>query len=126
MSSLYETCTKEKTISYKQRLFIKTSLRQLGFNPKHNGFILLQKAIIYAYKQDMITINLEEIYKYLAHKTNKPYKTIESDIRYSFYNINIKKLSQNYINIFQLEFSLEYLSIKNLINDFLDFINIPY
>lgn len=120
MSSLYETYTKEKTISYEQRLFIKTSLRQLGFNPKHNGFILLQKAIIYAYKQDIITINLEEIYRFLAHKTNTSYKTIESDIRYSFYNINIKKLSQNYINIFQLEFSLEYLNIKSLVNDFLD------
>ena len=68
----------------------------------------------------MITINLEEIYRYLSLKTNKSYKTIESDIRYSFYNINIKKLSQNYKNIFQLEFSLEYLSIKNLVYDFLD------
>ena len=120
MSSLYETCTKEKTISYEQRLFIKKSLQQLGFNPKHNGFILLQKAIIHAYKQDLITINLEEIYRYLSLKTNKSYKTIESDIRYSFYNINIKKLSQNYKNIFQLGFSLEYLSIKNLVYDFLD------
>lgn len=122
MSSLYETCTKEKTISYEQRLFLKTSLRQLGFNPKHNGFVLLQKAIIYAYKQDIITINLEEIYRYLSHKTNKPYKTIESDIRYSFYNINIKKLSQNYINIFQLEFSFEFFNLKNLILDFIDII----
>ena len=89
MSSVYETCTKEKTISY---------------------------------EQDVITINLEEIYKYLALKTNKLYKTIESDIRYSFYNINIKKLSQNYINIFQLEFSFEFLNLKNLILDFMDII----
>ena len=122
MSSLYETCTKEKTISYEQRLFIKTSLQQLGFNPKHNGFILLQKAIIYAYKQDIITINLEEIYKYLAHKTNKPYKTIESNIRYSFYNINIKKISQNYKNIFQFELSFEFFNLKSLILDFIDII----
>ena len=122
MSSLYETCTKEKTISYEQRLFIKTSLRQLGFNPKHNGFILLQKAIIYAYKQDMITINLEKIYRYLSSKTNKPYKTIESDIRYSFYNINIKKIYNNYIKIFNIEFSQNFLNLKNLISDFLDFL----
>lgn len=122
MSSLYETYTKEKTISYEQRLFIKKSLRQLGFNPKHNGFVLLQKAIIYAYKQDMITINLEKIYRYLSSKTNKPYKTIESDIRYSFYNINIKKIYNNYIKIFNIEFSQNFLNLKNLISDFLDFL----
>lgn len=122
MSSLYETCTKEKTISYEQRLFIKTSLQQLGFNPKHNGFILLQKAIIYAYKQDIITINLEEIYKYLAHKTNKSYKTIESNIRYSFYNINIKKISNYYPIIFGITFSSEFFNLKNLISDIIDII----
>ena len=122
MSSLYETYTKEKTISYEQRLFIKTSLRQLGFNPKHNGFILLQKAIIYAYKQDMITINLEEVYKYLSHKINKPYKTIESDLRYSFYNINSKKLYNTYEKIFKISFFPEYFNLKNFIIDFLDLI----
>ena len=122
MSSLYETCTKEKTISYEQRLFIKTSLRQLGFNPKHNGFILLQKAIIYAYKQDVITINLEKIYNYLALKTNKSYKTIESDIRYSFYNINSKKLYNTYEKIFKISFFPEYFNLKNFIIDFLDLI----
>lgn len=122
MSSLYETCTKEKTISYEQRLFIKTSLRQLGFNPKHNGFVLLQKAIIYAYECDMITINLEKIYNYLALKTNKSYKTVESNIRYSFYNINIKKIYSNYIKIFNIEFSQNFFNLKNLISDFLDFL----
>lgn len=120
MSSLYETCTKEKTISYEQRLFIKTSLRQLGFNPNHNGFVLLQKAIIYAYKQDMITINLEGIYKYLSPKTHKPYKTIESLIRYSFYNINSNKLFNNYEKIFKLKYIPEFFSLNTLISDFLD------
>lgn len=120
MSSLYETCTKEKKISYEQRLFIKTSLRQLGFNPKHNGFILLQKAIIYAYTQDMIIINLEGIYKYLSQKTQKPYKTIESLIRYSFYNINSNKLFNNYEKIFKLKYIPELLSLNNLIIDISD------
>ena len=43
MSSSYATCTKEKTISYEQRLFIKRSLRQLGLNSKMDGFIYIQK-----------------------------------------------------------------------------------
>lgn len=120
MSSSYETCTKEKVISYEQRLFIKTSLRQLGINPKNNGFLIFQKAIIYAYKKDMITINLEEIYKYIENKTSQPYKTIESIIRYSFYNINTKKLSINYKKIFGLEFSIDFFNIRTLISDFLD------
>ena len=47
MSSSYETCTKEKVISYEQRLFIKTALRRIGINSNNNGFILFQKAIIY-------------------------------------------------------------------------------
>ena len=55
MSSSYETCTKEKVISYEQRQFIKTALRRIGINSNNNGFILFQKAIIYAYKKDMIT-----------------------------------------------------------------------
>lgn len=120
MSSSYETCTKEKIISYEQRLFIKTSLRQLGINPKNNGFLIFQKAIIYAYKKDMITINLEEIYKYIGNKTSQPHKTIESTIRYSFYNINTKKLSINYEKIFGLEFSIDLFNIRTLISDFLD------
>ena len=120
MSSSYETCTKEKVISYEQRLFIKTALRQIGINSNNNGFILFQKAIIYAYKKDMITINLEEIYKYLGKKNSQPYKTIESIIRYSFYNVNIKKLSSNYEKIFGLEFSMEFFSIRTLIEDFID------
>lgn len=120
MSSSYETCTKEKVISYEQRLFIKTSLRQLGINPKNNGFLIFQKAIIYAYKKNMITINLEEIYKYIGNKTSQPHKTIESIIRYSFYNINIKKLSANYEKIFGLEFSIDFFNIRTLISDFLD------
>lgn len=120
MSSSYETCTKEKVISYEQRLFIKTSLRQLGINPRNNGFLIFQKAIIYAYKKDMITINLEEIYKYIGNKTSQPHKTIESIIRYSFYNINTKKLSINYKKIFGLEFSIDFFNIRTLISDFLD------
>ena len=120
MSSSYETCTKEKVISYEQRQFIKTALRRIGINSNNNGFILFQKAIIYAYKKDMITINLEEIYKYLGKKNSQPYKTIESIIRYSFYNVNIKKLSSNYEKIFGLEFSMEFFSIRTLIEDFID------
>ena len=57
MSSSYATCTKEKTISYEQRLFIKRSLRQLGLNSKMDGFIYIQKIIIYAYQNDIIFIN---------------------------------------------------------------------
>ena len=120
MSSSYETCTKEKVISYEQRLFIKTALRRIGINSNNNGFILFQKAIIYAYKKDMITINLEEIYKYLGKKNSQSHKTIESLIRYSFYNVNIKKLSRNYEKVFGLEFSMEFFSIRTLIEDFID------
>jgi len=123
MSSSYETCTKEKVISYEQRLFIKTALRRIGINSNNNGFILFQKAIIYAYKKDMITINLEEIYKYLGKKNSQPHKTIESIIRYSFYNINIKKLSTNYEKVFGLEFSMEFFSIRTLIEDFIDILD---
>lgn len=120
MSSLYENNKKEKQISYKQQLFIKTSLRQLGISPNHNGFIAFQKAIRYAYKKDMIAINLEEIYKNVAKSSSQSHKTIESSIRYSFYNISTKKLSINYEKIFGVEFSLEFFSIRSLISDFID------
>lgn len=109
-----------KTISYNQKLFLTTSLRQIGFNPKNNGISLIKQAIIYVYKADMITINLEKIYKYLAIKNHISSKGIESIIRYSFYNINIKKLSSNYEKIFGLEFDIEFFNIKALIRDFVD------
>lgn len=114
------TCTKDKKISSKQKAFIRTSLRRLGVNPKHNGFIILQKAIIYAYEHDMITINLYEIYKYLASEYEKSFKTIESLLVYTFYKINIKKLSTNYEIIFGFEYSIEYFNIRSLIGDFVD------
>lgn len=120
MLSSYENCTKEKKISYEQRLFIKTSLRQLGINPKNNGFIYLQKAIIYAYKNDIISINLYDIYRHLAKKNNNSFKTIESTITYTFLNINTKYLSTNYNKIFGIEFSSDFFCIRNLISDFLD------
>lgn len=113
--------TNDKKISYEQRLFIKTSLRQIGINPKNNGLLVFQQAIIYAYSKDMIIINLEEIYRYIATKhQNKSNRTIETILRYAFYNLNSKKLVSNYKKIFGLEFCAEYFSIKNLISDFLD------
>ena len=121
MESSYVINTKNKKISYEQKLFIKTSLRQLGINPKNNGFLLIQKAIILAYEKDMITINLEKIYKYLSNETESISKSgIESLIRYSFYNINTKNLSNNYQKIFGIEFSIEFFNLRNLISDFLD------
>lgn len=68
----------------------------------------------------MITINLEEIYKNVAKSSSQSHKTIESSIRYSFYNISTKKLSINYEKIFGVEFSLEFFSIRSLISDFID------
>lgn len=113
--------SKERKISYHQKLFIKTSLRQLGINPKNNGLLVFQEVITYAYSKDMIIINLEEIYRYIAQKyENKSPRTIETIIRYAFYNLNIKKLSDNYEKIFGLEFSAEYFIIKTLISDFID------
>lgn len=112
--------SKEK-ISYNQKLFVKTSLRQLGFNPKNNGLLIFQEAITYAYSKDMIVINLEEIYRYIAQKhENKSPRTIETILRYAFNNINSKKLSDNYKKIFGLDFCIECFSIKTLISDFLD------
>lgn len=113
--------SKERKISYNQKLFIKTSLRQLGINPKNNGLLIFQEAITYAYSKDMIIINLEEIYKYISIKHNdKSPRTIETILRYAFNNINSKKLLNNYSKIFGLDFSIEYFSIKTLISDFLD------
>ena len=112
--------TKDKSISYKQKLFIKTSLRQLGINPKNNGFLIFQKAIIYVYKKDMTVINLEEIYKEISKNTSITANSIGSTLRYSFYNINTKKLISNYEKIFGIEFDSEYFSIRNLISDFKD------
>lgn len=109
-----------KTISYSQKLFLTTSLRQIGFNPKNNGTFLIKQAIIYVYKTDIITINLEKIYKFLASKNNLSSKGIESLIRYSFYNINTKKLITNYEKIFGIKFDFEYFNLKTLINDFID------
>ena len=77
---------KERKISYDQKLFIKTSLRQLGINPKNNGLLIFQEAITYAYSKDMIIINLEEIYRYIAQKhENKSFLEF------------IEKLKQRYI-----------------------------
>lgn len=113
--------SKERKISYNQKLFIKTSLRQLGINPKNNGLLIFQEAIAYAYSKDMIIINLEEIYRYISQKhENKSTKTIETILRYSFYNLNSKKLSKNYNKIFGLDFCIEYFSIKSFISDFID------
>lgn len=116
--------SKERKISYNQKLFIKTSLRQLGINPKNNGLLIFQEAITYAYSKDMIIINLEAIYKYIAQKhENKSPRTIETILRYAFYNLNSKKLSENYKKIFGLDFYIEYFNIKSLISDYLDILD---
>jgi hypothetical protein len=120
MSSSYATCTKEKTISYEQRLFIKRTLRQLGLNSKTDGFSYIQKAIILAYEYDMISINFRELCKYIGNKHSLSFRTIEAVSRYSIYNLNSKKLSDNYEDIFGIEFSLSNFNICTLISDFLD------
>ena len=119
ISSSEESITHKK-ISYDQKTFIKTSLRQLGINSKNNGFIVIQKVIKYAYEKDMISINLEDIYRYIAKLTSKSNKTIESIIRYALYNVNSKQFSSNYEKIFGIDFSFEFFSLKNFISDFLD------
>jgi sporulation initiation factor Spo0A C-terminal domain protein len=119
ISSSEESITHKK-ISYEQKTFIKTSLRQLGINSKNNGFIVIQKVIKYAYEKDMISINLEDIYRYIAKLTSKSNKTIESIIRYALYNVNSKQFSSNYEKIFGIDFSFEFFSLKNFISDFLD------
>ena len=111
---------KEKVITYEQKVFLKKALVQLGINPINNGFILIQKAIIYAYTEDMITINLENIYRYISKQDNISSRGIESIIRYSFYNINTKKLKSNYEKIFGIEFDFEFFSIRSIISDFKD------
>ena len=120
MSSSSICYTKSRVISYEQKLFIKRSLRQLGFNPKTSGFLFFQKAIIYCYECDVISINLNEIYRYISLKTFQPIKTIQSAFIYTFNNLNTKKLSLNYESIFEIEFSIDYFNINNLICDFLD------
>ena len=120
MISLSEESITHKKISYEQKTFIKTSLRQLGINSKNNGFIVIQKVIKYAYEKDMISINLEDIYRYIAKLTSKSNKTIESIIRYALYNVNSKQFSSNYEKIFGIDFSFEFFSLKNFISDFLD------
>ena len=120
MSSSYATCTKEKTISYEQRLFIKRSLRQLGLNAKMEGFSYLQKSIIYAYKQDLIVINYQHICNHISQNSTQSAKTIDNVIRYSINNLNTKKLSTNYELIFGIEFSYSDFNIASLISDFKD------
>ena len=122
MSSSSICYTKSRVISYEQKLFIKRSLRQLGFNPKTNGFLFFEKAIIFAYEHDIISINLYEIYRYIAQKNSKSFKTIESAFVYTFNNLNTKKLSLNYESIFDIEFYFEHFTIKTLINDFIDYL----
>ena len=120
MSSSSICYTKSKVISYEQKLFIKKSLRQLGFNPKTKGFLFFEKAITFTYEYDIISINLYEIYRYIAYKTSQPFKTVESAFIYTFNNLNIKKLSLNYESIFDIEFSFEYFNISSLLIDFID------
>lgn len=120
MSSSSICYTKSRIISYEQKLFIKRSLRQLGFNPKTIGFLFIQKAIIFAYEHDIISINLNEIYRYISTKTSQPIKTIQSTFIYTFNNLNTKKLYTNYENIFNIEFSMEFFNISSLIIDFID------
>ena len=86
-------------------------------------YSISQKAIIFAYENDIISINLNEIYRYIAIKTSQPIKTIQSAFIYSFNNLNTKKLYTNYENIFDIEFSIEFFNISTLINDFIDISN---
>ena len=115
--------TKSKVISYEQKLFIKKALRQLGFNPKTVGFLFFQKAIIFVYEHDIISINLNDLYRYISIKTSQPIKTIQSAFIYSFNNLNTKKLYTNYENIFNIEFSIDFFNIGTLIADFVDILN---
>lgn len=120
MSSSSICYTKSRVISYEQKLFIKRSLRQLGFNPKTKGFLFFEKAIIFAYENDIISVNLYEIYRYIAKKNSQSFKTIESAFVYTFSNLNTKKLSLNYESIFDIEFSLDFFNMTSLIVDFVD------
>lgn len=123
MSSSSICYSKSRIISYEQKLFIKRSLRQLGFNPKTKGFLFFEKAIIFAYEYDIISINLYEIYRYISKKTSQPFKTIESAFIYTFSSLNTKKLSLNYESIFDIEFSFDSFSMSILISDFIDLLD---
>ena len=123
MSSSSICYTKSKVISYEQKLFIKRSLRQLGFNPKTKGFIFFEKAIIFAYEHDIISINLYEIYRYISKKTSLSFKSVESAFIYTFSSLNTKKLSLNYESIFDIEFSIEFFNMNSLIMDFIDILD---
>ena len=124
MSSSNICYTKSKVISYEQKLFIKRSLRQLGFNPKTKGFLFFEKAIIFVYEHDIISVNLYEIYRYISQKTSLSFKAVESAFVYAFSNLNTKKLSLNYERIFNIEFSFDFFNPSTLITDFMDILEI--
>lgn len=125
MKSSNVTFTKDKHITYKQRIFLKTALIKLGVNAKNNGLQLFINVIILAYELDMITINITKICEILAlNNHHLKASGINSSLKYSFYNINTKKLIANYQNIFGLEFDAEYFSIKTFVSDFVDLLSV--
>lgn len=122
MQIIYET--ENKKISYEQRILVKTSLIKLGVNPKSCGFRAMQQVILFAYKIDLIEINLEYIYRLIV-KNNKAtsVEALKKLIKRTFDNINTKKLCNNYEDIFEIEFDSEYFTLNNFISDFVDLLS---
>lgn len=112
-----------KKLTYNQKILVKSSLVKIGFNPSNIGVSLFKHCIYYAYTNDIININMEEIYRFLSSKTNTPVKNIKNAIAYSFYNINMNKVSKNYEKIFGVEFDYASFSLNNIISDFIDLLD---
>lgn len=121
MKSKYDIFTKEKRkISYNQKLFINTSLRQLGFKPANNGTIYLKKIIILAYEENLIVIELKKLCNMLANEIgNIKSTTIYEDIKYAVNNVNYTKARLNYEKIFNFSYDSEYFTTRNIVEEVL-------
>lgn len=116
MKNVYDSFTKDEELSY--RLFLKTIFEKLGFRKNVMGTKYLIELILFTYEQDYFTIFLNRICAdYLRYKNihSISQKQFLDNITYAIKNVDIYKFKNNFYEVFHTEYTVYYLSPKNIL-----------
>lgn len=111
MNIIYDTCTKDKNkLSY----CVLEYLLKLGFNPAVKGTILFRNLIVYIYVNDLEIYTIKSVCKVLANVHKCSDIVVYKSIVYSIQNIDYQKAKNNFFNVLNVEYNINYLMPKSL------------
>ena len=116
MITEYDISTKDKEVSYIE--FVDMILDRLGFRRNNVGARFLREFVIYLYKKNPFEIIINnEIEEFLEERNIENLTIINfiKRINYAIQYADVKKMKDNFFNVFHTEFDLYYLTPKTFI-----------